>query len=91
MQTSLSCRQAGTKSNLGQAITEQLEGAYRHLRMFPDIKPKDWVALGLDHLHQGVVLVTYSSRNLFLICCHACLTADAHAEPQQFVTRVYLP
>ena len=66
---------------------EQLGGAHVHSRVLPDIQAQDWVALGLDHFHQGVVLVacsTHSSGSQ----CDACSTADALAEPQHVVAWV---
>ena len=66
---------------------EQLEGAHRRSRVLPDIQAQNWVALGIDHFHQRVVLIacsTHSSGSQ----CNACFTADALAEPQHVVTWV---
>ena len=40
---------------------EQLEGAHRHSRVLPDVQAQDWVPLGLDRFHQGVVLIACST------------------------------
>ena len=57
------CRQAGTESKHLKCARSSLKGAQRHSRVLPDIQAQDRVALGLDHFHQGVVLIACSSGN----------------------------